>query len=195
MKRFNLLFLLVAVFNSGTSFVAAQQAFPGIAVGNPKSETKIEFYLSPTCPMCAATFRNTVLPLINSAASGTDVFIFVGIMPSSNDDVKFARVLSCVPQTKLLPFLTEWYMYRRNGPVDFKYLITTGKKYDITGANEEQCANERNDKILLGFNKLVFTDQGLKETPAIFVNRKHVPNVYYLWQFEELFPKLARRDK
>jgi hypothetical protein len=196
MRRFLVLLWLLTILGLGASFAAAQgPAFPGIAAGDPKSETKLEFYLSPSCPMCAATFRNTVLPLLRQAADGADLFVFVGIMPGSNDDVKFARVLSCVPQAQLLPFMADWYFYRRNGPVDFNYLLTMGRKYGITGANEQQCANERNDKVLLGFNHLVFTDQGLKTTPAVFLNRKHMPETYYLWQLEERLPQLVGSKK
>ncbi|MDO8252123.1 MAG: thioredoxin domain-containing protein [Rhodoferax sp.] len=196
MRRFLVLLVLSTALGFGVSFAAVQEsAFPGIAAGDPKSETKIEFYLSPTCPMCAATFRNTVLPLLSLAASGTDLFVFVGIMPRSNEDVKFARVLSCVPQAQLLSFMADWYFYRRNGPASFKHLLSMGKNHGITGANEEQCANERNDRVLLGFNHLVFTDQGLKETPAIFLNGKNVPNTYYLWQLEERLPQLVRSKK
>lgn len=196
MRRLLALLVLSTILGLDASSAAAQEsAFPGIAAGDPKSETKLEFYLSPSCPMCAATFRNTVLPILTLAASGTDLFVFVGIMPSSNEDVKFARVLSCVPQAQLLPFMTDWYFYRRNGPANFKRLLTMGQKYGITGANEEQCANERNDKVLLGFNHLVFTIQGLKETPVIFLNRKHLPETYYLWQLEERLPQLGRSKK
>lgn len=191
----SLLILCITIGIGGKFSVAQELAFPGVAAGDPKSETKLEFYLAPSCPMCAATFRNTVLPLLNLAADGADLFVFVGIMPSSNDDVKFARVLACVPQDQLLPFMTDWYFYRLSGPLDFAHLLSIGKKYQITGANEKQCANERNDKVLLGFNHLVFTEQSVKETPAIFLNRKHLPNTYYLWQLEERLPYLVRSKK
>lgn len=190
-----LLILSIAIGVSGNCSAAQDIAFPAIVAGNPKSETRIEIYLSPSCPMCAATFRNTVLPLLSMAAAGTDVYVFVGIMPSSKDDVKFARVLSCVPQVQLVPFLADWYFYRREGRLDLQHLLTIGKNYGIAGINEEQCITERNDKALLGFNHIVFTEQGLKETPAVFLNRKVLPNNYYLWQLEERLPQLVRNRK
>ncbi|GAB3626948.1 hypothetical protein PTE30175_03550 [Pandoraea terrae] len=170
-------------------------AIPAVAAGNPNAPTKIEFYLSPTCPMCAATFRNTVLPLLGQAIKGDQLFVLIGIMPRSEADVNFARVLACVPQEQLLPFMTHWYFYRRTGEPQLDKLLQMGKEHGIYGTTVEQCTSNRNDVAFLGFNQLVFVQQGIRQTPAIFINKKHVQDVFYLWQLEELLPKIAARSE
>ena len=172
---------------------AQDMAFPAFRAGDPQAETKIEFYLSPTCPMCAATFRNSVLSLLNQASKRKDLFVFVGILPSSENDLKFARVLACVPQSELMPYMTDWYFSRRTESAGFNRLLTMGKRYGIRGSSEAECTNDRNDKALISFNRLVFTENNVKETPAIFLNGKHMTETFYLWQFEDKLPQLVRK--
>ena len=170
---------------------AQQMSFPAFTVGNPQAETKIEFYLSPTCTMCAGTFRNTIMSLINKANMRKDLFLFVGVMPRSENDLKFARVMSCVPQAQLMPYMTEWYFHQRTASAaDLTRLLRIGENYGIIGSNESECTSERNDKAFLSFNQLVFTENRIKEVPAIFVNGIHMKEIFYLWQFEEKLPQL-----
>jgi hypothetical protein len=173
---------------------ADRLAVPIITAGNPDAPTRIDFYLSPTCPMCAATFRNAVLPLLIQAARGRQLFVFVGILPRSPGDADFARVLTCVPQDKLLPFMTRWYFYRRTGEAHLGKLFHMGKQYGIAGQSVAECTSEQNDAMLLGFNQFVFAKERISETPAVFVNKKYVPEILYLWQLEDLLPELADKN-
>jgi protein-disulfide isomerase len=164
---------------------AETPAVPAMVAGNSTAKNTIEFFLSPTCPHCAATFRNTVLALMDRAANGGDLRVFVAVTPRNPVDVPYARLLSCVPQDKLLGFLTEWYGYRRTGEADLSKLRQIGTRHGLMGTSEAQCTNERNDRMLLAFNRLVFAERQVKDTPAVFLNGKHLPVMLYLWQYED----------
>jgi protein-disulfide isomerase len=170
---------------AAASASAVEPAYPAFTAGNPQAANKLEFFLSPTCPMCAGTFRNSVLPLLARAQETKDLQVRVAIMPRSETDIAFARYLACVPQDKLLPFMTEWYFQRRRKDADVPLLVSIGKKHGLLSESEAQCTSERNDRVMLAANNHVFTVHKLKETPAVFLNGKPLKETYYLWQFDD----------
>jgi protein-disulfide isomerase len=186
-------FLALAWLIAAAGASAAEPAYPAFTVGNPKAATKLEFYMSPTCPMCAAAFRNSVLPLLARASETQDLLVRVAIMPRSEADIPFSRMLACVPQDKVLPYMTDWYFYRQRKDADMPALVRIGKKHGLLAETEAQCASKKNDLAMLAANNFVFTTHKLKETPAIFLNGKPLKETYYLWQLEEQLPTEAKK--
>ena len=174
--------------------LAQDKAFPALVVGNAEAQTKVEFFLSPSCTNCASVFRSSVLDLLDRAARRQDLFVVVAVLPRNQTDIAYARAMSCVPQEKLLPYMTEWYGSMR-GPdtVRLERMFLLGKKHGILGSTEAECATERNDRALLSFNRTVFVDQKATETPAVFVNKVLVRDMIYLWQFEDKYPQLKEK--
>lgn len=172
---------------------AQEKAFPAYAIGNPKAENKIEVYLSATCTDCAVTFTNSVLSLMNQANKRDDLYLFVALVPSSQTDLKFVRVLSCVPQNQFIPYMIEWYLSRRSASADINRLLAMGKNRQILGSTEAECTNDTNDRALVSFNRLVFQENAVTRVPAVFINGKYVADTFYMWQFEKILPQLVRR--
>jgi protein-disulfide isomerase len=157
---------------------------PLVAIGNPEAKNKIEFFLSPSCPMCASAFRNTIIPLIYDEKYHKDNFILIYVFPRSDADIEYARLLTCVPQEKLLGFMTAWYVYRTKGELTSAALRQMGKRYGMVGNSNASCTSEINDQMFLNFNRFIFEKLKIKNTPAVFFNGKHIPDVVYLWQLQ-----------
>lgn len=175
---------------------AAELAPTALTVGSAKAPTRVEFYLSPTCPMCAATFRNTVLPLLARAQESPDALsVRVALMPRNPADIPFARFMSCVPAGQMLPLMTDWFGFRRTGEADLAKLQAFAAKRGLLADSEAGCTSERNDRSLLAANHHVFTVHKLKDTPAVFVNGKPLKETYYLWQLEDQFPAILEARK
>lgn len=187
---FILAFAVLAAAFSCKAYPQTDKTYaPVIYAGNKVDPRNvIEFFWSPSCPFCAASFKNGIAPLILKNEGSRKNLIILYLLARNENDILLGELLMCVPQENFSKAVTGLLL---QNTVD-KPIATTAalfpylKRYGLRVSSITSCYNENARATLRKINSDARELRKIKDTPGVVINGVLREEIIFLWQLEEL---------
>lgn len=186
MIKFAGIALLCYVLFQPVSQAGDVKTIPLYITGNVDNPAFIlEFLWSPTDRLSPMTFRNALLPLLESLGKDNSSRVRVASIPvlRVEKELEYFKRLVCIPQKNFPKLASNLLLYNSVHPEQMS--LSELDKVAVGYGMDQFCINDDfNLNNYIGRRYLI-DSLGLGEVPVITINGKSYLNIYFAWQLKE----------